>query len=98
MKRILALALFVASFPASAALVCANNDYAEYAVWRIGQSADVLFAVDTDGAVWCEASEAELGYIQKTFAGLRWHNGKDLSGNAVIFWQGDDAAFIIDNL
>jgi hypothetical protein len=96
MKRILAIALLAASFPASAVLVCANDDFDEHGSWYVGQTN--TFAIDTTGDVWCEASGSELTYIQRNFPGLRMRTGKNADGYVLITWEGADAAFIINNL
>ena len=96
MKRILAVALLVVSFPASAVLICANDDYAEHGSWYVGQLQ--TFEIDTVGDVWCEATGAELTYIQRNFSSLRMRTGKNSQGGVVVIWEADDAAFIINNL
>jgi hypothetical protein len=100
MKRILAIALLAASFPASAALVCANDEYSETGVWRLGDAATVLDQIDSSpsDAVWCQASGAELAYIKKNFTGLHGRNGTSLDGFTLSTWSGADAVFIIENL
>jgi hypothetical protein len=100
MKRILAIALLAASFPASAALVCSNDEYSETGVWRVGDAATVLDQIDSipSDAVWCQASGAELTYIKKNFTGLHGRNGTSLDGFTLSTWSGADAVFIIENL
>jgi len=96
MKCILAIALLVASFPASAVLLCANDDYDQHGYWYVGQSQS--FTLDTIGDLWCEATGAELTYIQRNFSGLRMRTGKNTEGGVMVIWEGADAAFIINNL
>jgi len=100
MKRILAIALLAASFPASAALVCANDEYGEHGVWRVGDAADVFDQIDSSpsDAVWCQASGAELTYIKRNFTGLHGRNGTSLDGFTLTTWSGAEAVFILDNL
>jgi hypothetical protein len=100
MKRLIAIALLAASFPASAALVCSNDEYDEHGIWRVGDAAGVLDQIDgsPSDAVWCQASGAELAYIKKNFSGLHGRNGTSLDGVTVITWSGADAVFILDNL
>ncbi len=100
MKRILAIALLAASFPASAALVCANDEYGDRAIWRVGDAANVLDQIDgsPSDAVWCWASGAELTYIKKNFTGLHGRNGTSLDGFTLTTWSGAEAVFILDNL
>lgn len=97
MNRVLLLLLLIFSTHASAGLVCGNDTYNEHGVWYVGQSADDAFGqVDTVGDVWCYATGAELTYIKTNFSGLRLLTGKTPPG--VMWWQGDDAAFILNNL
>jgi hypothetical protein len=100
MRRILAIVLLAASLPTSAALVCANDEYGEHRVWRVGDAADVLDQIDgsPSDAVWCQASGAELAYIKKNFSGLHGRNGTSLDGLTVTTWSGAEAVFILDNL
>jgi hypothetical protein len=96
MKRILLLMLIALSTNANAVLVCGNDTYSERALWYVGQSADdALGQVDTFGDVWCYATENELTYIKNSFTGLRIRNR---ASPALQWWQGDDAAFILNNL
>lgn len=98
-KTLLAVCLTLAvSAPASAALMCVNETYDEYANWHIGEPHP---DIPTEGALWCVATSAELAYIQRHYTGLRSRIGATTqggNGNSVIIWQGDDAAFILDNL
>ena len=99
MKRyLLVLALLIFSFDASAILFCANDTYSEHGYWYVGQPGSVLDQIDTEGDVWCQASGAELVYIQHNFAGLRMRVGKNTQGYSIVTWQNEDAAFILDNL
>jgi hypothetical protein len=95
MKRILAIALLAASFPASAALVCGNDDWGQIVTWRIG---DQRPDIETDGAFWCVATGAELKYVQQNYTGLRMRLGRTLQGSVYMDWDVEDAAFIINNL
>jgi hypothetical protein len=77
--------------------VCANDTYDEHGQWYVGQSANDAFAqVDTIGDVWCYATDAELTYIKGNFSGLRLRTGKTAVG--LMWWQGEDAAFVLNNL
>ena len=96
MKRILAIALLVVSFPASAVLFCANDDYNQQGTWYVGQPQS--FTLNTTGDVWCQANGAELTYIQQHFTGLRIHTGKNTQGVVAVIWEADDVVFIINNL
>jgi len=83
---------------ADAALICGNDDYAEHAVWYVGQDPNLIKVVSSAGdfstaPVFCEATGAELAYIQKNFTGIK---GRKNSG--VVSYRGDDATFIIENL
>lgn len=95
MKWILAIALLAASFSASAVLVCANDTYGEHGSWHVGEPTTQLDQVDLADDVWCEASGAELAYVQHNFSGLRARLGKSV---ASVMWSGDDAIFILANL
>jgi hypothetical protein len=86
------------SSAAQAALVCENFTYGEYAVWRIGDSSAVLDQIDTDGDLICYAMGNELTYIQRHLVGLRGRMGLAINGDNAVQWQGDDAAFILENL
>lgn len=92
-KILLAVTLAAICTDANAVLQCANTDYGESGQWYVGQSRDVLNKVDVEGAIFCVATGAELAYVQKHFTGLRWR-----SGAGEVFWTGDDAAFILENL
>ena len=97
MNRALLLLLLAFSTHASAVLVCANDTYSEHGQWYVGQSADTAFGqIDTVGDVWCYATAAELSYVKTNFSGLRLRTGKTAAG--VMRWEGDDAAFILNNL
>jgi hypothetical protein len=97
MNRVLLLVLLAFSTHASAALVCANDTYDEQGVWYVGQSTvDALGQIDTVGDVWCYATGAELAYIKSNFSGLRLLTGRTPPG--LMWWQGEDAAFILNNL
>jgi hypothetical protein len=96
MKRILAVALLVVSFPASAVLYCANDDYNQHGSWYVGEVQS--FTLDTVGDLWCLANGPELTYIQRNFSSLRMRTGKNSQGGVVVIWEADDAAFIINNL
>jgi hypothetical protein len=96
MKRILAIALLLVSFPASAVLYCANDDYNEHESWYVGEAHP--FTVDTVGDLWCMATGSELTYIQRNFSSLRMRTGRNSQGVVVVIWEADDAAFIINNL
>jgi len=96
MNRILLLLLLAFSTHASAVLVCGNDTYSEHGQWYVGQSADAtLGQIDTDGVVWCYATGAEMTYVQKTFTGLRGLSSRTVSQ---VWWEGDDAVFILNNL
>ena len=96
MNRILLLLLLAFSTHASAVLVCGNDTYSEHGQWYVGQSADAtLGQIDTDGIVWCTASGNELAYVQRTFTGLRGLSNKTAND---VWWTGEDAVFILDNL
>ena len=96
MNRVLLLLLLAFSSHASAVLVCANDTYDEHGQWYVGQSADAAFGqIDTVGDVWCYATGAELNYIKGNFSGLRLLTGRTPS---IMWWQGDDAVFILNNL
>ena len=98
MNRILLLLLLAFSTHASAVLVCANDTYSEHGQWYVGQSADAtLGQIDTDGIVWCYATGAELAYVQRTLTGLRGVSTSSKTAGE-IWWEGDDAAFILNNL
>jgi hypothetical protein len=97
-RTLLAAALLSFSVTSSAALVCQNETYGQHAVWRVGDSAAALDAVDRDGVVSCEAHDAELTYIAQNFTGLRLRNGHNLDRKRIVFWTGDDAVFILNNL
>src|ERR1051326_1936157 len=97
MKRILLLLLIAVSTHANAVLVCGNDTYAEHGQWYIGQSADAtLGQIDTFGDVWCYATDNELNYVKNNFSGLRMRNGR--TAPTLEWWQGEDAAFILNNL
>jgi hypothetical protein len=97
MKRILLFLLIAVSTQANAVLVCGNDTYAEHAQWYVGQSADATLAqIDTFGDVWCYATADELNYIKNNFSGLRMRNGR--ANPTLEWWQGEDAAFILNNL
>ena len=97
MNRAVLLLLLAFSTRASAVLVCANDTYSEHGQWYVGQSADTaLGQIDTFGDVWCYATDAELTYIKGNFSGLRMHTAKTAVN--LMWWQGDDAAFILNNL
>jgi hypothetical protein len=98
MKRILLVLLVAVSTHANAVLVCGNDTFSEHGQWYVGQSADdTLGQIDTFGDVWCYATENELNYIKNNFAGLRMRNGRT-NPSLLQWWQGDDAAFILNNL
>lgn len=97
MNRALLLLLLAFSTHASAVLVCANDTYDEHGQWYVGQSADNAFAqVDTVGDVWCYATGAELTYARNNFSGLRMRTGGKTVD--IMWWQGEDAVFILNNL
>jgi hypothetical protein len=97
MKRILLLVLIAFSTHANAVLVCGNDSFSEHGQWYVGQSADdALGQIDTFGDVWCYATENELAYIKNNFTGLHMRNGR--TSPSLEWWQGDDAAFILNNL
>jgi len=98
MKKALIFAALLLAAPAHARLVCGNDDQATIASWSVGQSADAIAAIDTQGDVWCTAAGTELHYIQNHFTGLRWRTGSNSAGQNQFFWVGEDAAFIIENL
>ena len=97
MNRALLLLLLAFSTHASAVLVCANDTYDEHGQWYVGQSADAaLGQIDTVGDVWCYATGAELNYIKNDFTGLHLRTGAKTID--LMWWQGEDAAFILNNL
>ena len=97
MKRILLLMLVAVSTHANAVLVCGNDTYGERGQWYVGQSVDdTLGQIDTTGDVWCFATAEELNYIKTNFSGLRMRNGR--TNPTLEWWQGEDAAFILNNL
>jgi hypothetical protein len=97
MKRILLLLLIAVSTQANAILVCGNDTYAERGQWYVGQSADAMLGqIDTFGDVWCYATDNELSYIKSNFTGMRMRNGR--TNPTLEWWQGEDAAFILNNL
>jgi hypothetical protein len=97
MNRILLLLLLAISTHANAVLTCGNDTYSEHGQWYVGQDADTaLGSIDTDGVVWCVATEAELTYIKQNFSGLRLRTGRNPAIQQ--WWSGDDAVFIINNL
>ena len=97
MNRALLLLLLAFSTHASAVLVCANDTYSEHGQWYVGQSADTAFGqIDTVGDVWCYATATELSYVKTNFSGLRLVTGRTSPG--IMWWQGDDAVFILNNL
>ena len=98
MRKALIFAALLLAAPAHARLICGNDDQATIAGWSIGQSADAIAAIDTQGDVWCTAAGPELRYIQNHFVGLRSHTGVNSAGQSQFFWVGDDAGFIIENL
>ena len=98
MNRALLLLLLAFSTHASAVLVCANDTYDEHGQWYVGQSADAaLGQIATVGDVWCYATDAELTYIKGNFSGLRMHTAAKTAVN-LMWWQGEDAVFILNNL
>jgi hypothetical protein len=98
MRKALIFAALLLAAPAHARLICGNDDQATIAGWSIGQSADAIATIDTQGDVWCTATSQEKGYIQTHFVGLRSRTGVNSAGQSQFFWVGDDAAFIIENL
>ena len=88
---VFAVLLLALSFNASAALSC--GDSTGSATWSVGQTTLAFDALGVDNEVWCMAYGKELHYVQTNFPGIRWR-----SGASVMFWSGDDAAFIIENL
>jgi len=95
MKRVLLLVLIAFSTQANAVLVCGNDTYAEHGQWYVGQSPDdTLGQVDTFGDVWCYATGNELSYLRNNFTGLRINRANP----SLQWWQGDEAAFILNNL
>lgn len=79
----------------NAALVCANDEFGQFAVWHVGQSHDVFNQLDSEpsDAVHCQATDQELKYITNHFTGLHGRADAD-----VVEWHGQDAVFIIRNL
>lgn len=99
MKRLAIIsALLLFASPASAVLICGNDDQ-QHGIWHTGELPTSLQSVDTSSTgLWCDATGDELSYIKHNFSGLRMRLGPDLSGVTQGSWQGDDAAFIINNL
>ena len=89
---IVALCVFAMS-TARAALVCGNDNRNEDGVSRMGDSADVMVQVDTDGAGYWYGQDHELIYIRKAVGGPRMRNANHVAGENVIFWVGDDPPY-----
>jgi hypothetical protein len=98
MRNALIFAALLLAAPAHARLICANDDQGAVAAWSIGQNGAVFDAISTDGALWCTAAGPELRYIQANFPGLRYRTGVNSRGASQVWWLGEDAAFIIENL
>src|SRR6266704_6704504 len=94
--RIVFIGLLLAvATTSNAALVCSNNEFSEHAIWHVGEDPNVFNQIDITPAdsILCEATEAELSYIQKHFTNL-----PNRIGTLIIFYTGKDAIFIIENL
>ena len=89
---IFAALLLALSFNASAVLSCGDGT-GQSATWSVGQPTLAFDVLGIDNDVWCMAYGKELHYVQTNFSGIRMR-----SGASVMFWAGDDAAFIIENL
>jgi hypothetical protein len=88
-RNLLVVALLAASAPASAELYC-NNDQNQQVQWTLGQTVPY---VDTyDSSFYCWANGAELAFIRSKFTNVR------MTSYSLVFWVGDDAVFIYDNL
>ncbi len=94
----LAIAAAFAAPNANAVLTCANDTQGLGAQWHVGERYPFNGVDSETGTRWCMASGQELVYIQNRFTGLRGRVGKQLDGSTEIWWQGEDAAFILDNL
>lgn len=90
---IIATALAAASSQAGAALICSNYTDHTAATWYTTYPTSVLDSVDTVGDVECYADGNELTFIRQRFPNLRMR-----TGSGPVYWRGDDAAFILENL
>ncbi len=88
-RRLFIVALLAASAPASAELYC-NNDQNQQVEWTLGEP--VPYADTYQTSFYCWANGQELAFIRSKFTNVR------MSSYSLVFWVGDDAVFIYDNL
>jgi hypothetical protein len=88
-RRLFVVALLAASAPASAELYC-NNDQNQQVEWTLGEQ--VPYVDTNDVGFYCWANGQELTFIKSKFTNIR------MSSYSLVFWVGDDATFIYDNL
>jgi hypothetical protein len=99
MKPLLLAVLLALAAPAGATLTCNDSLDNAYVKWNLGQSWDGYDVLNiNDPGLVCFADGKELTYIQRNFTGLRGRNTPELDGTQGIYWQGDDAVFIVNNL
>jgi len=106
MKALLIAALFAVAGLAHAELTCYNlNDNTNIATWTVGQPRDAFDNLDGDENLTCFAQGKELAYIQQHFSGLRMRtlpSVRDVQypqrSPTYVYWDGDDALFIVENL
>jgi len=94
MKRLIfVVGLAAFSAQAGAALICSNYTDGTAATWYTSYDPSVLDVVDTNGDVACYADGPELTFIRQKFPNMR-----NRIGSGPVYWRGDDAAFILENL
>jgi hypothetical protein len=105
MKSLLAIIAVLIVAPAQATLFCYDEQSATGFEWNAGQFYETKYdphtgwlQLDVDQKSYCWANGPELGYIESHFSGLPLRINKAMDGNPTVYWTGESAEFLLDNL
>ena len=99
MRRTLIAAILLAlTANAHAAFLIYDETAESNAIWYVGQPRPTLDGYNYGDAMYCQAWDNELMFIQRHYTGIRTRSGPTAQGVTIVSWLDEDCEFLLGNL
>lgn len=106
LPKLIAALLLTYSMHAHSTLFCYDEQSQAGFEWNQGKFYQTAYdphtgwlQLDVTQRSYCWADGPELNYIQSHFSGLPMRTSKDaMDGNPTVYWTGESAEFLLDNI